>query len=55
MSVQEPKQSVPAPLQAKGAQGWVAPATHPPAPLQVETRLRVPAAQDAFRQIVPDA
>ena len=55
LSVQEPKQSVPSTLQAKGAQAALAPATHAPAPSQVDTSVRVPAVQEAERQGVPEA
>jgi hypothetical protein len=53
--VQEPKQSVPSLLQAKGAQAALAPAWQLPAPSQVDTSVRVPAAQEAERQGVPGA
>jgi hypothetical protein len=55
LSVQELKQSVPPPLQLKGAQDWVAPARQLPAPSQVDTSVRTPPAQEADRQMVPAA
>jgi hypothetical protein len=55
LSVQELKQSVPCWLQTKGAQAWVAPGWHTPAPSQLETSVRWPALQEALRQTVPGA